>query len=472
MRIRKSVYALDTDDDTLDWYRQAVDAMSQKPVEDPTSWYYMGAVHGNPFNGVPSGAQGFWDQCAHASWFFLSWHRMYLGAFEAMVAKTVEELGGPSEWALPYWNYSQDPTEEPRARLLPEAFRDSTLPDGTPNALFSQRFAVTNGDFGLDDSIVTLDALNADSFSDPNDPTENFGGLPPALNPFSNSSGRLEMRPHNVIHTSIGGFMQDPRTAAFDPIFWLHHCNIDRLWEVWRRADPTHVEPVEPAWRTGTQFAMHNADGLPFTFNSEQTLDTTKVLHGYVYDEPPATPPLPPTIITPEAVFVSDPELVGRSSEPVRLVDAVTEATVELAAPTESSFLQASLPDPVKVMLVLENVRAAGVAADFRVLVSRASSDEIVEAGVLATFGIARASDPDRDHGGTGLTQAYDITFAADTLGLKQEAAPMISVRFERITRPTEALTEAPAAMAEILGATASTQDAEVEVERIALYFR
>ena len=42
--------------------------------------------------------------------------------------------------------------------------------------------------------------------------------------------------PHNICHTSIGGkggTMSNITTAAHDPIFWLHHCNIDRLYYNW-----------------------------------------------------------------------------------------------------------------------------------------------------------------------------------------------------------------------------------------------
>ena len=31
---------------------------------------------------------------------------MYLGYLEKIVAATVAQLGGPQDWALPYWNYS------------------------------------------------------------------------------------------------------------------------------------------------------------------------------------------------------------------------------------------------------------------------------------------------------------------------------------------------------------------------------
>lgn len=39
-------------------------------------------------------------------------------------------------------------------------------------------------------------------------------------------------------------------TAAFDPIFWLHHCNVDRLFALWQSQHPG-------AWG-GTQTAPHN----------------------------------------------------------------------------------------------------------------------------------------------------------------------------------------------------------------------
>jgi hypothetical protein len=42
--------------------------------------------------------------------------------------------------------------------------------------------------------------------------------------------------PHNQCHTSIGGkggSMSNVTTAAHDPIFWLHHCNIDRFFYNW-----------------------------------------------------------------------------------------------------------------------------------------------------------------------------------------------------------------------------------------------
>jgi tyrosinase len=51
---------------------------------------------------------------------------------------------------------------------------------------------------------------------------------------------------HDSIHVDVGGsgHMGDPTVAAFDPIFWLHHCNVDRVLALWQAAYPdTYVSP-------------------------------------------------------------------------------------------------------------------------------------------------------------------------------------------------------------------------------------
>ena len=51
-------------------------------------------------------------------------------------------------------------------------------------------------------------------------------------------------------NSNLPGLMSDPDTAGLDPIFWLHHANIDRLWEVWRQ-NPTRRMRTRPT-RTGS----------------------------------------------------------------------------------------------------------------------------------------------------------------------------------------------------------------------------
>ena len=68
------------------------------------------------------------------------------------------------------------------------------------------------------------------------------------------SFGVLDMDPHNTMHIWIGGLpasapnggdMLNNLTAAFDPLFWGHHGNIDRLWAQWQTLHPG-VDPYGP----------------------------------------------------------------------------------------------------------------------------------------------------------------------------------------------------------------------------------
>src|SRR6266446_4905197 len=146
-RIRRDVYKLADWDPILVWYGKAVREMQNRPLNDPRGWRYQAAIH--EFNGdgtPPPDAGTYWNQCQHNSWFFLPWHRWYLLYFEDIVARTIVDLGGPAGWALPYWNYSQNLTVNSNARILPKAFRDDKMPDGTPNRLqIAERSMRANG---------------------------------------------------------------------------------------------------------------------------------------------------------------------------------------------------------------------------------------------------------------------------------------------------------------------------------------
>ena len=237
VRIRKDVWSLPAGDSTLQWYARAVEVMRGRSLGDRTSWTYLAAVH-NVRPGAPErpGSAAHWRQCQHQTWYFLPWHRGYLACFEAIVSETIAGLGGPSDWALPYWNYSEALTVQPNARRIPPAFRNQTLPNGAVNWLWAPRAQSVNGDFGFADDVVSLDALKIAFFANSGFQV-GFGGPVTGFSLAGNENGAPEEVPHNWVHGLIGGqsgFMSFTTTAALDPIFWLHHCNLDRLWEVWR----------------------------------------------------------------------------------------------------------------------------------------------------------------------------------------------------------------------------------------------
>jgi hypothetical protein len=125
---------------------------------------------------------------------------------------------------------------------------------------------------------------------------DSFGGGPSAPIQFGNTPGELEITPHGIVHSLVGGpnagqcaqgLMGGVRCATLDPIFWLHHANIDRLWNDWIALGGGRSNPTDAAWLTQS-FVFHDENGTQVTLTGAEVVDTAAHL-GYVYDNVPST---------------------------------------------------------------------------------------------------------------------------------------------------------------------------------------
>ena len=283
-------------------FARAIEIMRELPVYDPHSWTWWWNTHwikGPPtflwdysrikktevIASLPPDSQAFaeavWDGCqAHPynpsdpeqyqQWYFLPWHRLMLYEFEGVIREVLHD----EDFSLPYWN---PVTGNPDDLVLPAVFRDpgTTLYDGT-------RWFWVNGGERIDTPFrdwLTLDALNEKFYID--SPTGSLG-----FNP------RLDQNPHFFTHVALGGDMADFSTVGGDPLFYLHHANIDRIWESWNRIGNSN--PTDPKYLNRT-FAFGDRSGkrvdLPVSAG-----DRTAQL-GYEYDsyeKPPQPQQLSP----------------------------------------------------------------------------------------------------------------------------------------------------------------------------------
>lgn len=506
-RIRKDVWKLGAGwNDTLLWYAKAVSILQARPITDPTSWRFLAAIHGmhptvwrqfgviNANTALPPAnvQQRFWNQCQHQSWYFLPWHRGYLAAFEQIVAAAVVDAGGPADWALPYWNYSD--STRPEVLRMPDAFRTATLPDGSANPLRVDR---RYGSGQLHPDFVGLSALQHDDFAGgESDIPPGFGGPETVFHhgPESETTnGGLEALPHNPVHGLIGGvapgtdpqdwrnlgLMSMPQTAALDPIFWLHHANIDRLWSVWLRdTQEPHRNPTETTWLDGPadrQFVMPQVNG-EWTFTAREVTETEELPLDYKYDEEDGpileTRParrlrklgVPPGKPAPEEGPVADkpkPEVIGSSEGSVR-VEGVTEAAVRLDRPsalglknnleTVATAGAAPAGEPARVFLKLEGICGTSDAAVYRVYVGLPPNANLAEsrdrlAGTVSLFGVSAASNPEGPTAGSGINQVLEITEIVDALHLSGDDLQRLQVRF---VPATEELSRANFSIAKI----------------------
>jgi tyrosinase len=245
--------------------------------------------------------------------------------------------------------------------------------------------------------------------------------------------------------------MSFPEFAALDPIFWLHHANIDRLWEVWRRNPPdTHVDPTETGWLDfpldpdEQGFVLPMPDGTSWRFTPREVADMAAL--GYEYDDLSAAVPVaavqdrrvklggaaPGGVaeadVDEEVPVARDVELVGANDESVEIGGSEVRTAVRLdtAARDKVSGSLSRVADggePDRIFLNLQNVRSSVDGGVLDVYVGPPAGPAGEEqpgrlAGSVGLFGVRRASLPDGENAGAGLTFVLDISDIVDDLHL------------------------------------------------------
>jgi tyrosinase len=462
--MRRNVNTLEPDDTTLQSYATAITNMKALPATDGRSWLSQAYTHGafddaiiDAFEESGMTVEAFialiteraWRTCEHGNWFFWPWHRMYLYWFEQIV----REMSGDPDWALPYWDYSN-----PAQRTLPAPFIDPS------SSLFALR------DIGVNAGVAPILSPAAEASL--------FGICPGlTLSNFTSASETLERTPHDQVHGWVGGFfsgvdglMRRIETSALDPVFWLHHANLDRLWESWIRHG--NANPPDPAWtendtNSGVGVDYNFVDGagnLATTFRIvNQVLSTTTM--GYEYQElvdvsgctgsPFPTPVPEAAAATPTAAThtTSHAQLeLGSNTPPekIELGPTPTDVSVSLAQPEAALEAAAAAPTTGgRVVLTLDGVSSEEPGALFQVYINLPSGQEPdvntpYFVGTVSFFGLGPGEEgPWREH---KAMQTFDISRNVEALQARGEWTGDVQVTFIPLRIDTGAGLEAAGA--------------------------
>lgn len=238
-RIRRGASSLSGTSDDVVAFGEGMALMKRRG--DQRSWTRQNAIHAR--NGQ------------HNNGLFLPWHRLQLAHLERIIA----ELTGHQTFAMPYWDAQEHQT-------LPSWI---TAPDA---ALYERQRArgVDTLDFNAARWARSpyMSRLTSDGF-------ETFAGKLP------NGAGMVEGYGHNFIHELVGGLMRRLSTAATDPIFWLHHCNVDRVWATWHARQRGGVYPADWTARTLGGFVGARGEDTG-DWRVGDVLETRSL--GYAYD--------------------------------------------------------------------------------------------------------------------------------------------------------------------------------------------
>jgi len=175
----------------------------------------------------------------HSNDRLLPWHRIFLLQLEQALRAIHPDV------SIPYWDWTQ-PGEDDIPAWLVGVLPTVVTPTRT---LVVTRAPGTSSDLAMIASNVPT-IMGYNNWSQ-----------------FSSSINGV----HGSVHVWVGGLMADPATSPADPIFWMHHCNLDRLWWQWHLSHPSINPPL-----SGMSAVMD-----PWSYTEPDTRDITTF--GYSY---------------------------------------------------------------------------------------------------------------------------------------------------------------------------------------------
>ncbi|MBP0590959.1 tyrosinase family protein [Paraburkholderia sp. LEh10] len=300
---------------------------AQTDATKPTSWTYWVNVHVN--------------YCPHMVAYFLAWHRGYLYYFE----QQLRTISGDNTLTLPYWDQYANPNIP--GEFLDAASGNPLYVTGRVNSNISS--ALSLAPFAR--NVVNFQRGTSNSFE-----------------------AAYESAPHNPIHNIIGGWMADMQSPT-DPIFYLHHCNVDRLWDAWAQQPWTTLPlPSNSYWNGNFTYAK----GL--TMSRSKTYRPSLLNYQYANTSvPTALPPVaqegriirvqaqvraihgrPPTgsfATTPERTIASDRRSLGGVAR-LTLTEKSVSAQLQFASSGETA-----LQDTLKSTPVAPDLQANSTAS-------------------------------------------------------------------------------------------------------------
>jgi tyrosinase len=303
-------------------------------MNSPLSWEYWVNVHVK--------------NCPHGAPYFLAWHRGYLYYFERQLRSMLPS--GFQDMPFPYWDYYTYPK-------IPDEFTNPT----TGNPLYVPRSGSNVY------SALTLAPFSSNVI--------NFQRN--TKNAFETS---IESKPHNPVHNLIGGEMAN-MTSPRDPIFYLHHANIDRLWYAWVQAGGKKVPSPTTSYWSGS---FNYASGL--TIEKSKTYAPNLLNYDYANKAQPTSLPQSAKSSSPFKLtqaqmprFLPRPALGNFSASAAKVISQTSRSLggVSNVVLNENS-VSARLPLPASDVRAVENAVSAALSPPAQLATNTPRSVKVV----------------------------------------------------------------------------------------------
>jgi tyrosinase len=262
-----------------------------------------------------------------------------------------------------------------------------------------------------------------------------FAGSPPARTPSGphNPSqlldiqrerartGVLEQTPHNYIHIKfVRGNMARNSTSTLDPIFWLHHANIDRLWTEWARLNRNQMpKDTTQEWKFWYDFQLMGFDNIRKPGQPALSVRDVLSTHalGYRYDTQPADPlPVALDKVYPSlSPALSIIKVVGQTATTTEAVTAESSVSAELRNHINrfrtAEGGSAAAANATRLRLTLEVKPPEDLRTVVRVFLNSPSANQNTPIGDPSYVGnFCFFGNDHAEHSGAGSRFTFDVT--------------------------------------------------------------
>lgn len=388
----------------------ALAMMRKMGCTDPRSWYYQGAIHALPqevkdnqlcpqYTSYEKDLLTAWDNCTHpqpqlegsGSLHFLLWHRLYIAYFE----KIVRKLSGKADFALPYWSYT-----DPDYRVMPALLRDKSSSLYEAARLPSLNNGIAIGQAPGEDTEKIDEALDVTDLLE--------------TRVFSTFSNTINAVPHGFMHDYIGGsydgysvynpiyqkvteggLMSLVPSAGFDPVFWMHHSEIDRIWDSWNHSQYGRKAPEAVLLASPWPYTFFDGDGKEHKYTVAQAYDAAYNVD-YSYDS------LIPVSGTSVKKSLAEKALVQPKESTLKKYPVWTKSVSAVTDSSELTIKPAFLTKENNKRLLVESKPAAVVMQidvsfdkepkDFYLVSIKNKAGQLDKAGTMTFFGVSHHS--------------------------------------------------------------------------------
>ncbi|GMI72505.1 hypothetical protein HRI_000919800 [Hibiscus trionum] len=440
-KIRSRPAAHLVDAEYVEKFQEAIKRMKALDEKDPRNFTQQAKVHCAYCNsayeqmGFPSQ-----DLQIHNSWLFFPFHRLYLYFYERILGKLI----GDPDFALPFWNW-----DSPKGMTIPAIYADSTssVYDAKRNASH-QPPVLVDLDYSSDKNLSKEEMIKANLCVMYRQMVK--GSKTKTL--FHGKEYRMGYAPdpgagtiENGIHLSVHKWVGDPTqplkedmgnfySAGYDPLFYAHHANLDRMWNLWKTKLPKQNTDFTDADWLDSSFLFYDENANLVRVRVRDCIDSKNLGYDYQSVNIPWLESKPTPLAKSKLVAHRHSPGQAIAAEANNIIATSTAFPIVLDKPVRVEVprqKKTTVDDDEEEVLILQNIQLdRDSSVKFDVCINITDTDTPVGPGDSEFVGSYTNIPHGHHHQGSKLNTylSFPISDALEELELENEAKIVVTL--------------------------------------------